>query len=74
MHTELYTGDQHSLLEIFLVNKRKSSGSKVAGTFTHGSVKITENFAHSVILFPLFYGTVRKIDGNHSIIPYFCYL
>jgi len=27
-----------TLLEIFLVDKRKSSGSKVAGTFTHGSL------------------------------------
>jgi len=27
-----------ALLENFLVDKRKSSGSKVAGTFTHGSL------------------------------------
>jgi len=35
----VYCGQTATLLEIFLVNKRESSGSKVAGTFTRGSVK-----------------------------------
>jgi len=38
VYTSAWIFFRHTLLEFFPVNKRETSGSKVAGTFTRGSV------------------------------------